>query len=182
MQGYVYSVDPALARVLRGPFAKELCRSIERYLEDRDMSASRFGREAMNDPGFVSRRLGNGTRVRLHSADRARSFMGEQAFGPVLVCETRTFLEWAGLKAWSAGYYAVRQRAFVKRVLAGGSPLLKTIDRFRRWMHRQMQPAEREAVWMAVAGAMGHALPDWDAPEPGTGCGRRSEWKTAGGC
>lgn len=157
MQGYGNSVDPALARVLRGPLAKELRRSIERFLDRHGMSPSRFGREAMNDPRFVGERLRNGKRVRLHAADRARTFMGEPAFGPVLIFETRTFLEMTGLKAWAAGYYSIRQRAFVKRLLDGGSPLLKTIDRFRRWMHRQLQPAEREALWQAVARALASA-------------------------
>ena len=46
---------------------------------------------------------------------------------------------------------------FIKRLFAGGSPLLRTIDRFRRWMHRQLQPTERDAVFLAVARSLAKA-------------------------
>ena len=74
--------------------------------------------------------------------------MGEQEFRPVLVRETETFLDVSGLEGWTVGDFAIGQRVFIKRLFAGGSPLLRTIDRFRRWMHRQLQPTEREAVFL----------------------------------
>lgn len=154
MQCTGQTLDPALWRLLRSAFATELCRSIDSYLDRRGMSASRFGREALNDPCFVGRRLGNGRRVKLATADRARGFMGERRFRPVVVCETESFLALSGLEGWTVGDLALGQRAFVRRLFAGGSPLLKTIDRFRRWMHRQLQPREREAVFAAVAAAL----------------------------
>ena len=146
-----FTTDPALARVLRSSFARELCRSVEAYLDRCGMSASRFGREAVRDPSFVPRRLGDGQRVKLNTADKARGFMGEQTFRPVLVRETETFLEISGLGGWTVGDLAIGQRMFIKRLFAGGSPLLRTIDRFRRWMHRQLQPTERETIFLAVA-------------------------------
>ena len=99
MQAPNFTIDPALARVLRSSFARELCRSVEAYLDRCSMSASRFGREAVNDPSFVPQRLGDGRRVKLNTADRARGFMGEQTFRPVLVRETETFLDISGLGA-----------------------------------------------------------------------------------
>ena len=131
MQAPDFTIDPALARVLRSSFARKLCRSVEAFLDRRGMSASRFGREAVNDPSFVPRRLRDGRRVKLNTADRARGFMGEQTFRPVVVRETETFLDISGLEGWTVGDFAIGQRVFIKRLFAGGSPLLRTIDRFR---------------------------------------------------
>lgn len=167
-----FTIEPALARVLRSSFARELCRSVEAYLDRCGMSASRFGREAVNDPSFVSQRLGDGRRVKLNTADKARGFMGEQAFRPVLVRETETFLEISGLGGWTVGDLAIGQRMFIKRLFAGGSPLLRTIDRFRRWMHRQLQPTEREAVFLAVARSIKKAS---GAQEASAGSGETTE-------
>lgn len=151
MQTPSHSVDPALARLLRGSFAKELCRSVRSYLNRRGMSATAFGRAAFGDPGFVQRRLRNGRRVRLGTADVARRFIGEPTFRPVVLCEVKAFLALTGVKGWKAGDWAVHQRAFIERLFAGASPWLMTIDRFRRWMHAQLRPADRDAVVEAVA-------------------------------
>ena len=145
------SVDPPLARLLRGSFAKELCRSVRRCLHRRGMSATAFGRAAFGDPGFVQRRLRKGRRVRLSTADRARRFIGEPTFRPVLLCEVKAFLALTGVEGWKAGDWAIHQRAFIERLFAGASPWLMTIDRFRRWMHAQLRPAVRDEILAAVA-------------------------------
>ena len=154
MQAPPRTVDPALARLLHGSFAKELCRSVRAYLIRHGMSPTGFGRVAVGDPTFVSRRLRKGKRVKLSTADRTRRFVGEQPFRPVLLCEVKAFLAVTGVKGWKAGDWALNQRAFIERLFAGASPWLMTIDRFRRWMHAQLKPAERDAVIVAVAGEL----------------------------
>ena len=146
--------DPALARLLRGSFAKELRRSIEAYMRRCGMSASAFGLAAVGDAAFVSRRLRRGRRVKLDTADRVRLFLGEQAFRPVLLYEMEAFLAVSGIAGWIAGEQAVRQRSFISRLRSGASPLLRTIDRFRRWMRRHLRPAQRDAAMAAVCRAL----------------------------
>lgn len=166
MQAPDFSIDPALARLLRGSFARELCRSIEGYVRRCGMSASGFGRAVVNDSSFMSHRLRRGGRVQLDTADGIRDFIGEQKFRPVLLLEIEVFLAVSGIAGWIAGEQAVRQRAFVARLRTGASPLLRTIDRFRRWMRKHMNPAQRKAVVVEVARALasepkfGQAVPD----------------------
>ena len=154
MQALDFSVDPALARLLRGSFARELCRSIEGYVRRCGMSASGFGRAVLDDSSFVSHRLRKGGRVKLDTADRIRAYIGEQTFRPVLLLEIEVFLAVSGIAGWIAGEQAVRQRAFVARLRTGASPLLRTIDRFRRWMRKHLNAAQREAVAVEVARAL----------------------------
>ena len=146
--------DPGLVRLLRGSFAKELCRSVEAYMRRCGMSGSAFGLAVVGDAAFVSRRLRRGRRVTLDTADSVRLFLGEQTFRPVLLYEIEAFLAITGIAGWIAGEQAVRQRAFVARVRSGASPLLRTIDRFRRWMRRHLRPEQRDAVTVAVSRAL----------------------------
>ena len=163
MQTPAYTVDPALARLLRVSFAKELYRSIYWYLTRYGMSPWAFGLAAVNDAGFVRKRLKKGKRIQLDTADKLRRFMGLQMFRPVLLWEVKVFLEFVKLKAWVVGDWSIHQRAFIGRLYAGASPLLMTVDRFRRWMHAQLRPEERRELFAAVARELA-AAPDTAAP------------------
>lgn len=58
---------------LRDTFLTE----IKVFLAEADMPASTFGRQAMNDPGFVHR-LYNGSQAMTATVDRVRGFMAER--------------------------------------------------------------------------------------------------------
>ena len=151
MQAPAHIVDPAFERLFYGSFAKVLRRSVNAYLKHRGMSPSRFGRDAMDDPGFVKNRLKKARRMRLDSGDRARVFMGEQPFRPLLLCEVRAFMAETGLKPWALGYWGAHNSSFVKRLFEGASPWLQTVDGFRGWMHSQLRPHQQQDVLLAVA-------------------------------
>ena len=150
MHGIGGTNDAALARLLGGSFARELRRSVEAYLARTGMSPSRLGLLAVNDTKFVGHRLKGGGRVGLNAADGIRGFIGEITFRPVLVCEIEVFLDMTELKGWLVGEYALNQRSFVSRLLAGASPLLRTIDRFRRWMRRHLGFSRWQAMRTVV--------------------------------
>ena len=139
----------------RTAFAQELRRSVKAFLKQRRMSPSRFGREALRDPAFVTRRLRKHRAVTLRTADRARRFMRMQPFRPLLVCEIRAFIEITGLEPWQVGEWALGHPRFVTRLYRGASPFLPTIDRLRLWMHRQLRAEQFEAVFLVVAGELG---------------------------
>ncbi len=118
------------------------------------MSPSALGWAALNDRSFVGQRLKRGRRVGLETADVLRRFMGELTFRPVVLCEIEAFLAITGAKAWLLGERAVRQRGFVKGLADGASPLLRTVDRLRRWMRRMLLPEQRVAMRAAVMRAL----------------------------
>ena len=147
-------LDPELERLLEASFEETLRRAVEGYLKFNGMSATRFGRTVLGDPGFVQNRLTNGRGVKLHTADRIRAFMGETPFGPLLGLEVEAFMACTGMKPWSLGDQAVGQPAFVARLRRGASPYLTTVDRVREWMRNGVRPAQRREMAAAVGEAM----------------------------
>ncbi|MDE0389999.1 MAG: helix-turn-helix domain-containing protein [Rhodospirillales bacterium] len=119
------------------------------------MSARRFGTEAMGDPCFdVS--LARGRALRLHTADRALSFMGRPPLGPLLRAEVEAFLAVSGTKASVLGGEALGNPSFVGRLRRGASPQLSTFDRVRAWMAANASEDELRAVRERLA----------DVPDP----------------
>ena len=145
-------VDPALERLFNAwSFDGVLRRSVRRYLKRSGMSATAFGRAAVGDPGFMSRRLGWGRSVRLATADRIRVFIGALPFRPLIEGEVEAFLAVTGLTPWVVGYHAIQSTSFVSRLRRGGSPWLSTVDRLRAWMRLHTGEAERRSILFAVA-------------------------------
>jgi hypothetical protein len=60
----------------------ELLRDIERFLTRTGMDHTRFGKEALNDPAFVSR-LRAGKDVRTRTVERIRKFIGDNRRRPL---------------------------------------------------------------------------------------------------
>lgn len=56
------------------PMHRPLLQLVERFLREQDMPPTRFGRLAMNDPGFVGD-LRNGREVRAKARSRVEHFM-----------------------------------------------------------------------------------------------------------
>ena len=125
--------------------------AVRTYLTQRGMSARRFGREALNDPGFVAS-LDRGRRLGLRTADRVLAFMGEPAIGPAFRREVEAFLGRRGAKPYVLGQEATGDFSFVNRLRKGGSIRLETVDRARDWMRAQADEACRRAMCGAVAG------------------------------
>lgn len=151
MQAPPPTVDAELRKLFFRPFAREFRRSVKAYMKRWRMASSTYGRKVFNDPGFVKRALVKRRRVRLGSADKARTFMGLVPFGRVLAHEVRAFLRIAGVKPWLVGDLALHRAGFIQRLFDGASPYLTTIDRLRAWMHGQLRPEQLEALLIAVA-------------------------------
>ena len=67
--------DPEIERLCEASFDETLRRSVGDYLEREGMSASRFGRTVLGDPGFVQNRLMKGAgeaEVRTREGDGQR--------------------------------------------------------------------------------------------------------------
>ena len=62
--------DPEFERLFEASFDETLRRSVGAYLKREGISASRFGRTVLGDPGFVKNGLMKGRPVKLHTADR----------------------------------------------------------------------------------------------------------------
>ena len=135
--------DPQFERLFEASFDETLRRSVGAYLKREGISASRFGRTVLGDPGFVKNGLMKGRPVKLHTADRIRDFMHETPFGPLFGFEIEAFISLTGLKPWSLGEQSVSQPEFVARLRRGASPYLTTLDRVRGWMRTHVRPAER---------------------------------------
>ena len=157
-------LDPDIKRLLEESFDEELRASVQAYLRLCGMSATRFGRLAVGDPGFVSKRLQPGRTVTLDTADRVRRFIGVLEFRPLFCWELDAFMQVTEFKPWILGWRSVRQTSFVARLRLGGSPHLATLDKCREWMREQVGTNDRWAICNAVAvksanGAGAHAYP-----------------------
>ncbi len=146
--------NPELERLFEASFDETLREDVDGYLKREGMSASRFGRKVLGDPGFVQFRLAKGRRVKLHTADRIRVFMGETPFALLFGLEIEAFMASTGVKPWSLGDQAVGQPAFVARLRRGASPYLTTVDRVREWMRTRVRPAQRREIVAAVGEAI----------------------------
>ena len=151
MQTRTYIADRELQRLFHGSFTGEFRRSVRAFTKRRRMSLSTLGRLALNDPNYAKRHLGKGLGVQLATADEIRRYMDMPQFRPFLMSELWAFLDLTGLKPWQVGEWALREARFIRRLFGGASPYLSTIDRLRRWMHRQLRPEQLDAVLLAVA-------------------------------
>ena len=138
-------------------FDANLRDSICRHLRGSGMSRTGFGRHVLSDPGFAARYLDGRTSVRLDTADRIRTFVGDIPFRPVFLAEIEGFVELTGIGPWAVGHCATRQSGFVARLRAGASPWLTTIDRVRCWIQRQLPPGDRRSYLDGIAEATGFA-------------------------
>lgn len=157
-------LDPDIKRLLDESFDEELRASVQTYLRICSMSATRFGRLVVGDPGFVSNRLQPGRTVTLDTVDRVRRFIGVLEFRPLFCGELAAFMQVTKFKPWTLGWRSVGQTSFVARLRLGGSPHLATLDRCREWMREQVGTNDRWANRNAVAvksanGAGAHAYP-----------------------
>ena len=159
-------IDPALKRLLESSFDEELHRSVHAYIEREGMSPTRFGRLAVGDAGFLSKRLNSRKSVKLDTADRVRRFIGEPGFRALLCCEVDAFMAVTKLQPWILGDRAVRQTSFVARLRAGASPHIATVDRFRRWMREQVDADRRQAILTAVSRSLSDRAGAHGAPAP----------------
>ena len=115
---------------------EQLRRKIEAWIARRSLSATRFGRDALGDPGFVGA-LRRGRRVRLATADRVLVFMGEAPLGPAFRDEVESYLAANGNKPHLLGEEALGDPSFVLRLRRGASPRLATIERVRARMRAE---------------------------------------------
>ena len=151
---------------------EHLRRKIKAWIERHGLSAARFGRDALGDPGFVGA-LRRGRRVRLATADRVLVFMGEAPLGPVFRSEVESYLAANGNKLHLLGEEALGDPSFVSRLRRGASPRLATIERVRARMaaHGVESPAvQPDAIEMP-----GSIEPFTGVPKAGAGPERKGE-------
>ena len=115
---------------------EQLITDIEAWITRRGLSPTRFGRDALGDPGFVEA-LRSGRRVRLATADRVLTFMGEAPLGPAFRGEVESYLAMSGTKPHVLGEEVLGDPSFVSRLRWGASPRLATVERVRAWMAAQ---------------------------------------------
>lgn len=125
--------------------------ALDAHLKRSGLSGRRFGRDALNDPGFVAS-LKRGRRLTLATADRALGHMGEPPVGPAFGREVEAFLVHSGTKPYVFGELAAGDPSFVERLRRGVSFRLVTVDRVRAWMAGQADSGCRAAMDRAVAG------------------------------
>ena len=123
--------------------------AIDAHMERHRMSRSRFGREMMEDPTFVFR-LDEGRNPRLDTVDKLLVLMDREPLGPRFRDEVKAFLAVTGMKRSEFGRGVNGNRSFATWLLDGGLPRLGTMDKARTFMAEQTNPAEREAIRVAV--------------------------------
>jgi len=133
------------------PLDDSLRDAVLAHLARSGTSGRRFGREALNDPGFVAS-LKNGRRLTLVTADRVLAAMGEPPVGPAFAREVEAFLGHSGTKPYVMGERAAGDPSFVERLRGGVSFRLATVDKVRAWMRAQADAACAAAMARAVAG------------------------------
>ena len=110
-----------------------------------EVSARRFGTDALGDPGFVGTQM-RGRSLRLDTADRVLAYMGYPPLGPLLRGEVEAFLAVSGTKLSILGEEAAGNPSFVGRLRRGYSPQLATFDRVRAWMAANASEDELRAI------------------------------------
>lgn len=123
---------------------EQLRMDIEAWIARHGQSATRFGRDALGDPGFVEA-LRRGRRVRLATADRVLVFIGKEPLGPAFRSEVESYLAANGNKPHLLGEEALGDPSFVSRLQRGSSPRLATVERVRAWMAAQGNMTEPPA-------------------------------------
>ena len=94
---------------------KLLRHAIHAYLESNRVSGRRFGKEPLNDPGFVAS-LKHGRRLRLNTADTLLAHMGLEPIGPAFEREVKAFLDAGCAKPYVLGKEAANDRSFLARL------------------------------------------------------------------
>ena len=123
--------------------------TIKAYIVREQLSCCAFGAAALGDASFLGR-LGRGSDVRLGTADKVLTFLGEAPIGPRFLREIEAFLEVTGIKPHVLGEQALGDPSFVLRLERGRSPTLGTVDKVGAWMADNASAAELEAVRAAV--------------------------------
>lgn len=137
--------------------AQELRNTVKRYLKRTGVTPTQLGREAVNNPSFVSKFL-NGSSPQLKTADRVLKTMGLEPIGPRFRREMKAYLKITGASRSTLGKEVLNDSSFVRRVLKGGSAQLETMDRVRDWMRQSTNIEEWRLVEIAGA-ASDDALP-----------------------
>ncbi len=132
------------------PLDDKLRDAVGAHLKRSGTSGRRFGREALNDPGFVAS-LKRGRRLTLATADKVCAEMGAPLLGPAFRREVEAFLVHSGTKPYVFGELAAGDPSFVERLRRGVSFRLVTVDKVRAWMGAQADAACRAAMARAVA-------------------------------
>ena len=122
-----------------------LRRSVAAWRARHGVSARRFGMDALGDPGFVGSQI-RGRSVRIETADRVLTFMGEPPLGPAFRRVVEAFLAVTGTKPSVLGEEATGNPSFVGRLRRGYSPQLRTLDRVRAWMASHASEDEIETI------------------------------------
>ena len=146
------------------PLDRKLRALIGAFLEKTDISARRFGVEALGDPGFMAS-LERGRGLGLKTVDRLLAFMGLSPVAPAFRREVEAFLNCTGTKGYVLGELAVGDPSFVDRLRRGASFRLSTVARAWSWMAGQACVPARAAMRAAVAGAPLLGAADEDAPQ-----------------
>ena len=132
------------------PLDDKLRDAVGAHLKRSGTSGRRFGRETLNDPGFVAS-LKRGRRLTLATTDRVCAEMGAPLLGPAFRREVEAFLVHSGTKPYVFGELAAGDPSFVERLRRGVSFRLVTVDKVRAWMGAQADTACRAAMARAVA-------------------------------
>lgn len=132
--------------------AQDLRNTVRRFLKRTGISPSKLGREAVKNPSFVFRLL-KGSSPRLKTADRVLKAMGLEPIEPRFRREMEAYLKITGANRSAPGREVLKDTSFVKRVLKGRSPQLKTMDRVRDWMRQSTNVEEWRLIEDAGAAA-----------------------------
>ncbi len=150
--------------------AQDLRNTVRRFLKRTGISPSKLGRAAVKNPSFVFRLL-KGSSPRLKTADRVLKAMGLEPIGPRFRREMEAYLKITGANRSAPGREVLKDTSFVKRVLKGRSPQLKTMDRVRDWMRQSTNVEEWRLIEVAGAAENASAGDDGETLWPDLGEG-----------
>lgn len=150
--------------------AQDLRNTVRRFLKRTGISPTKLGRAAVNNPSFVFRLL-KGSSPRLRTADRVLKAMGLEPIEPRFRREMEAYLKITGANRSAPGREVLKDTSFVKRVLKGRSPQLKTMDRVRDWMRQSTNVEEWRLIEVAGAAENASAGDDGETLWPDVGEG-----------
>ena len=156
-------LDRVSDRLFERGFEAAFVRSVDVFRAREGLSARAFGAAALGDPDFVEKRLRRGSGLRLDTVDAVLAFIGEAPLGPLFACEVDAFLGITGTGAHRLGLGAVGDASFVRKLRAGEVPLMRDVDRARRWMAMHSSAGQRRAIAAATL------YPEW-------WCANAAEW------
>ena len=123
-------------------------RMVQLYLKQERISPRELGLAV--DDELLVKRLDEGRKVRLATADTVFEVMGQPPLGTLFLKEVEAYLEITETKADTLGLEAVRDRLFVTKLREGHSPYLGAVDKVRGWMGAHSRPNERRAIGAAT--------------------------------